>query len=83
MAWASCRLVPEDDMGGIQRGHEPHAFVSQGFQVDVLEESLSCTEQHRRDGDVHLSDQPVAKILLNGLAPPPMRTSIPLAACRA
>ena len=41
-------------MGGLLRRHELQAFVSQGSQVNPLEQSLSSTEQHRRDGNVQL-----------------------------
>jgi len=39
-------------MRGLLRPHELHAFVSQGSQVDPLEQSLSSTKQDGRDCDV-------------------------------
>ena len=56
-------------MGGLLRPHELHAFVSQGSQVNPLEQSLSSTEQDRRDCDVQLIDQARTKILLYGIGP--------------
>ena len=51
-------------MGGLLRSHELHAFVSQGSQVNPVEQSLSSAEQDRRDCDMQLIDQTSTKILL-------------------
>jgi hypothetical protein len=59
--------------GGVQHGwpsptpHELHALVSQGYQVDPFEQSLSSAQQNRRDCDVQLIDQARTKILLYGI----------------
>src|SRR5919106_5503276 len=60
-------LAPEYNMGGLLRRHELHAFVSQGWQVDALEESLSPSQQNRRDGHMQLINEALTKVLLNGV----------------
>src|SRR3984893_16807377 len=54
-------------MGGLFRRHELDAFVSQGPQVNGIEQPLASTEQGRRDCDVHLIDKASTKILLDGV----------------
>jgi hypothetical protein len=39
--------APEQDMGGLLRLHTLDAFVSQGPQVNALEQPLALTQQHR------------------------------------
>ncbi len=56
-------------MGSLFRSHELHAFVSQGRHVHPIEESLSATEQDRRNGNVELIDQARTKVLLYGIDP--------------
>lgn len=52
-------------MGGLFRRHELDAFISQGPQVNALEQPLASTEHDRRDCDVHLIDEAGTKILLD------------------
>jgi len=67
-------------MGGFLRRNELNAFVSQSAHVNPLEQSLSPAQQDGRDSDVQLIDEPVRRYCWTVLGPPPMRTSIPLAA---
>src|SRR6202035_3824552 len=60
-------LAPEHNMGGPFRRHELDAFVSQGPQVNGIEQPLASTEQDRRDCDMHLIDTASTKILLDGV----------------
>lgn len=50
-------------MRGLLRGRELGACISQGPQVDALEQRLAAAEQHRRDGNVQFVDQAFAKVL--------------------
>lgn len=52
-------------MRGEWRALTTRAGVADGRKIYTVEESLTGAEQDRRYGDVHLVDQPVAKILLN------------------
>lgn len=56
-------------MDGLLRRRELRAFVSQGGQVNPLEQSLPSSEQDRHDGDVQLIDEARTKILLDGVGP--------------
>src|SRR6185295_13916356 len=62
-------LAPEHNMGGLFRRHELDAFVSQGPQVNGIEQPLASTEHDRRDCDVHLVDKAGTKILLDRVRP--------------
>ncbi len=52
--------------------------------MSTLEQTLPPSQQDRRDRDVQFVNEARAEILLlPWLTPPPMRTSMPLAALRA
>ena len=55
-------LAPEYSMGGFLRRHELNAFVSQSAHVNPLEQSLSPTQQDRRDSNVQLINEARTKI---------------------
>ena len=52
-------------MSGKWRAFVPGAGVAQGRKVDSFKESFTSAKQDRRNSDVHLVDQALAKILLN------------------
>ena len=52
-------------MSGTWRAFVPGAGVAQGRKVCSFKESFTSAKQDRRNGDVHLVDQALAKILLN------------------
>src|SRR5258708_6003827 len=56
-------------MGGSHRGCKVNAFVSQRREVNAFEQSLSTTEQDRRDGNVQLINKALTKILLDRVGP--------------
>src|SRR5437867_2281620 len=62
-------LVPQNNMRGLLRRCKFNAFVSQSPQVDAFEQSLSTTEQDRRDSNVQLIDKALTKILLDRVGP--------------
>jgi hypothetical protein len=56
-------LAPQDRMRGHLRRYELNALVSRRPQVDALEQRFSPPEQDRRDSNVQLINQRLAKIL--------------------
>src|SRR5258708_13335381 len=56
-------------MGGSHRGCKVNAFVSQRREVNAFEQSLSTTEQDRRDSNVQLINKALTKILLDRVGP--------------
>ena len=52
-------------MSGQWRAFAPAAGVAQGRKVCSFKESFASAKQDRCNGDVHLIDQALAKILLN------------------
>lgn len=54
-------------MGGLLRRHELNALVSQRAHVDPLEQSLSPSQQDRRDSDVQFIDEALTQILLDSV----------------
>src|SRR6266545_5705812 len=62
-------LVPQDNMRGLLRRCKFNAFVSQSPQVNAFEQSLSTTEQDRRDSNVQLINKALTKILLDRVGP--------------
>ena len=52
-------------MGGPCRGFVLDAGIAQGRKIYTFEEPLTGAEQDWRDGQVHLIDKAVAKILLD------------------
>ena len=73
-------LAPEYNMGGFLRRNELNAFVSQGAHVNPLEQSLSPPSRTGEIATCSSSMRPVRRYCWIVLGPPPMRTSIPLAA---
>src|SRR5437773_10101642 len=62
-------LVLQNNMRGLLRRCKFNAFVSQSPQVDAFEQSLSTTEQDRRDSNVQLIDKALTKIRLDCAGP--------------
>src|SRR5687768_10346159 len=62
-------LVPQNNMRGLLRRCKFNAFVSQSPQVNAFEQSLSTTEQDRRDSNVQLINKALTKILLDRVGP--------------
>lgn len=60
-------LALEYNMGGFLRGNELNAFIPQSAHVNPREQSLSASQQDRRDSDVELLDEARRKILLDGV----------------
>ena len=56
-------------MGCPLRGHVLDTAISQRSQVNSLEESLSSTQQDRRDRDVQLINEAGTEVLLYGVGP--------------
>ena len=54
-------------MSGKWRAFVPDAGVAKLGKIYSFKESFTSTKQYRRDGDVHLVDQALAKILLNDI----------------
>jgi len=61
--------VPQNNMRGLLRRCKFNAFVSQSPQVNAFEQSLSTTEQDRRDSNVQLINKALTKILLDRVGP--------------
>ncbi len=67
-AWASLWSLPgKNQVGGTWGALVPGAGVAQSRKVCSFEESFTRAKQDRRDSDVHLVDQALAKILLNDM----------------
>src|SRR5881394_4181822 len=68
-SWRS-RALAQKDVGRAFTGDVLRAFIAQSPHIDVMEEMLSRTEQHRPDREMHLVNQRRAQILPNrGHAP--------------
>jgi len=52
-------------MGGILRGDMLDTSIPERQHVNAIEKMLTRSEEDRRDGDVHLVDQPFAQVLPN------------------
>src|SRR5215471_3053143 len=64
-----CVLAPKHDMGGLRRGHELAALVSQCPQVNSIEQWLTSAEQNRRNSEVYFIDETCMQILPDRVRP--------------
>ena len=60
-------LPSNDHVSGKWRAFVPGAAVAQRWKVYSFKEPFTSAKQDRRDSDVHLVDQALAKILLNDI----------------
>jgi len=60
-------MAPENNMGGLRRGHELITRVTRSEHVDAFEQPLSTAQHDRRNGNVQLINEAGTKILLDGV----------------